>query len=358
MADLDNVIPAGDDEDDLLSDLRAAFKGEEAEAPVADEPVAEAEAEEAPSDSDRVRDEKGRFAPKAIKADEPVAEAAPVEEQPAPEAAAPETGTQENAPLRPPPGWSPAAKVAFNELPAEVKQAVANREVEVNNGLAKLASYRPVDPFLDMCRQNGADPAHVLSQYTGIEAELKRDFLSGIGVLCQNARIDPVSLAQAILARSGAAPQQADTGHQQGAQTPSADLQPVMQELHQLKSYIATQQQAQVQSEIQAFEADPANVFFANVRPQMAQLMQTGAARTLKEAYETACWTDPAIRTLLIKQQSGAPAKVAQQAAAATQARAAAKSVTGSPSPGASAQKAALPDIEDEIRAAYRAAKV
>lgn len=368
MADLDNVaLDTESADDDLLSDLRNAFKGEE---PAAEAPE-EAEAEEAPAEptETRARDEKGRFAAKVAEAvdGEPPAEEAPAAEA-APAEAAPvaEEGQGEPLPVRPPPGWSPAAKVAFEALPPEVKTAVAQREVEINKGFAKLAEYKPIEQYAEMAKRNGTTLDYALQQYTGIENLLKQDFVAGIDRLCQNSRIDPVSLAQAILARSGSAPQTAAGNQDQGHQTPPvAGIEPIMQELNQLKSYIANQQQiqaqqqqAEVQSSIQQFAADPQHVFFENVRPQMAQLMQTGTASTLKEAYDAACWMNPEIRSLLIKQQSTGQAQVAKQAAAATQARQAAKSITGSPTPGAVSGKAALPDIEDEIRAAFRAAKV
>jgi hypothetical protein len=368
MADLDNAAPLGDDDDDLLSDLRSAMRGDEpeTEAPEPTEVEGPTEAEDTGS---RARDERGRFASKvaeAVDGEQPVAEA-PVAEE-APQEAAPVTQEGQGEPLaaRPPPGWSPAAKVAFDALPAEVKTAVAQREVEINKGFAKLAEYKPIEQYAEMAKRNGTTLDYALQQYTGIEQLLKQDFLSGIDRLCQNSRIDPVSLAQAILARSGSAPQTAAGDQQQGYQTPqSAVPEPVMQKIQQLESYIAHQQQvqaqqaqAEVQSSIQQFAADPSNKFFENVRPQMAQLMQTGTASTLKEAYDAACWMNPEIRNLLIKQQSTGQAQVAKQAAAATQARQATKSITGSPSPGASSAKAAHPDIEDELRAAFRAAKV
>lgn len=372
MADLDNAVSIGDDDDNLLSDLRAAFKAEP-EAPVEAEPAAEEAPAEQPSEDDtRSRDEKGRFAARIAKEvdGEQPAEEAPqaVEDAPAEAATEQQAATAQDQPLRPPPGWNPTAKAAFKELPAEVQQAVAQREVEVNNGFAKLSEFKPLEPYVEMAKRNGTTLDYALQQYTGIENLLKQDFLSGIERLCQNSRVDLTSLADAIYARNGSvAPQHAAAGNQaQGYQTPNAPgLEPVMQELNQLKSYIATQQQQAAQQEqqrvsslIQEFSQNPEHVFFENVRPQMAHLMQTGGAATLKEAYDAACWTNPEIRSLLIKQQSTGQARVAQQAAAATQARQATKSITGSPSPGASSAKAASPDIEDEIRAAFRAAKV
>jgi hypothetical protein len=195
MADLDNAVLETDGEDDLLSDLRSAFKSEEA-APVEAEaatPELETPEVEEPKD-DRSRDEKGRFAARIEKAQEPadVPAVAPVETPAVPAEPASDAAAQA---VRPPPGWSPAAKVAFDSLPAEVRQAVANREIEVNKGFAKLSEYKPLDPYIDYARQNNTTLDRALQQYVGIEQLLKRDFVAGIETLCRNSQIDPVQLA-------------------------------------------------------------------------------------------------------------------------------------------------------------------
>jgi len=89
----------------------------------------------------------------------------------------------------------------------------------------------------------------------------------------------------------------------------------------------------------------------------MASLLESGFATDLKQAYDAACWANPEIRDLLIKQQSagnGAAAQVASKAAAATQARRAAKATTGAPSPGfkEQAKEGTARSIRDNIRAA------
>src|SRR5690606_23185506 len=81
----------------------------------------------------------------------------------------------------------------------------------------------------------------------------------------------------------------------QQPQVPSAEMQgdPVLtalqQEIAGLKGQLSQlaempvqAQNAQIDTEIQAFRADPAHPYFNDVRPVMAALMQAGTAKTLK----------------------------------------------------------------------------
>lgn len=353
MADIDVAAVAADDDFDVADDLLAAFDAAEA----ADDPVDVPAGETAEQTAERVRDEKGRFAAKPAEpeAAEPVvAKAADKPAEPVKEAAAAPVATAEpvaaDAVLRPPPGWSPAAKVAFANLPPEVQQSVAKREQEVNQGFAKLAEYKPIERFSEMARQSGTTLDRALENYVGMENRLRQDFPAGIVELCQRQGIHPIALANHILARNGVALSEGQAGDETQArqQAPSVDLAPIHQELNALKSYVQQQQTAGVQSEIERFASDPKHTFFDNVKADMGRLINSGYAANLDDAYDKACWANPEIRPLLIKQQS-AVSGVSAKANAATQARAASKSITGSPIPNASG-KGAETSIEDEIR--------
>lgn len=253
--------------------------------------------------------------------------------------AAPKVAEHQEAPasdqpaIRPPPGWSPAAKVAFDNLPAEVKQAVAQREIEVNKGFEKLSAYKPIDRYMDMARQSGTTLDKALEAYVGIETKLRQDFPGGILELCQRQGVNPTALAQHILSRNGAAPSngQAGTDTQVRQQAPSVDPATV-QRIAALENFIQQQQSSTVQTEIQRFASDPKNTFFENVKTQMGQLINSGQAEDLEDAYDKACWANKEIRALLIKQQ--APAPSANAADAVSKAKAAAKATGGAPSAG------------------------
>lgn len=350
---------------DLRSTIVAAVEKQRQAAPVEDakpdalvvedKPTAEAKP------GDRARDDQGRFA----KGSEPKPDEVKPDVAAKPDAAAADVKPDESAEkkdaalaIRPPGGWSPTAKAAFNELPDAVKEAVAKREQEVNNGFAKLAEYKPIDRYVEMAKQSGTTLDRALESYVGIENALRTDFLGGIAHLCQRYGANPVALANAILARSGVSPSQGGEAGatQQAHQTaPNVDLSPLQQKISALESRLQQQDQQVVQSEIARFASDTKNVFFENVKADMGRLIETGVASDLQDAYDKACWNNAEIRALLIKQQMPAASGV-KAVDAVQQAKAAAKAVGGAPSAGFKPDATASNlSIRDTIRAAVEA---
>ncbi|UQD69214.1 hypothetical protein JEY40_24675 [Bradyrhizobium japonicum] len=352
----DNVAAvAVDDDFDVTADLTAAFDAAENDTPA---PEPEPAGETAEQAAERVRDEKGRFAaktedPEPVAAKEPAKAAEPVKAEAVP-AAAVDPLAPPAEPVKPPPGFSPTAKVVWDKetLSKEeweaVKRDIAKRNDEVGKGLAELTEYKPIKQYIEMARQSGTTLDRALENYVGIENELRRDMVSGIGRICQNQGVHPIALANQILARFGAAPSEGQAGdqsqaHQQAPVDPNAIAKSVRDQIR------AEQIQEEVNRSIKQFGSDPKNQFFENVRQDMTRLLQAGAAETLEDAYDKACWANTEIRNLLIKQQAPAASDPSAKVAAATQARAASKSITGSPVPGAGNKGPSI-SLEDEIR--------
>jgi hypothetical protein len=348
---------------DLRSTIMAAVEKQrspEPELPLDDkpEPVEAKAAEDKPETeaerNERLRDKAGKFATEknAVKPEQTPEKGLA---KPA-DAEAPKPEDDGKPALRPPPGWSPTAKAAFDKLPAEVKQAVANREEEVNRGFAKFQAYKPIDRYMQMAEQSGTTLDKALENYVGIENRLRQDFPAGVAELCQRQGVHPVALAQAILARHGVAPSNGAAGETQAHQTaPSVDLSPVMQKISALESFIEQQQTQGVQTEIQRFASDPKHAFFENVKTVMGRLINSGQADDLDDAYDQACWANKEIRELLIKQQS-APTPSANAADAVQRAKAAAKATGGAPSAGFKPNAGTEGgSVRDTIRAAVNA---
>jgi hypothetical protein len=346
----DNV-PVADDDFDVTADLAAAFDAAENDTPV-EKVDPEETAEQA---AERVRDEKGRFAARTEEPEPVVAKAKTVEPgakvEPAPVAPVVDALAPPAEPVKPPPGFSPTAKVVWDKeaLSKEewdaVKRDIAKRNEEVDRGFEK---YKGVDRYAEMAKQSGTTLDKALENYVGIEQDLRRDFIGGISRICQNQGISPLALANQILARNGVAPSEVQPGDQPQARQPAPiDPNAIAQSVRE--QIRAEQLQEEVNRSIKQFGSDPKNQFFENVRQDMTRLLQADAANSLEDAYDKACWANPEIRNLLIKQQSVAAPDTSAKAAAATQARAASKSITGSPIPNASAKGPDI-SIEDEIR--------
>lgn len=248
--------------------------------------------------------------------------------------------------IRAPASWSPAAKVTFDKLPPEVQQAVAKREQEIDHGLRRKSEevkrYEPLEQLIAPRRAEwaaqGLDEATAIKTLLAAQDLLQQDPRKGLEFLARSYGVNIASLS----AQPQGQPYQA-----QPARDSHPEIAALKQQLQVLQSQVQTAQTAPIVSQIDAFQNDPANLYFENVRDDMAVLLHNGKAADLKEAYDMACWMRPDIRPFL--QTAQAPAVTTQ--GKATQARRAAVSVTGSP--GQTAIRKSNGSIEDDIRAAF-----
>jgi len=337
--------------DDLDAALNAAISSQTQPA----EPEAQAESAapekepEAAAERDDGRDERGRFAAKP-KADDPAAAQEPAAadaEQPAPEAAQVET-----AAVRPPPGFSPASKADWEKLPAHVRADIAKREQEMDAGMRR---YTGLGQYADIAERNGTTLGNAVADYWRLESGLRQDFLGGIEAICQRFGVDPRSLNTALSSRYGGAPMHPGQDDRQAPQQPAFDPNAIVQQAK--REVRAEYEQRENQSMIAQFAADPKNKFFENVRGEMAALIQSGRVTNLADAYDMACWARPDIRPFMTSAQDAGAVQVQQRAAAANQARLAAKAVTGAPTSGINpgAARATNLSIDDAVEAAIAA---
>lgn len=271
----------------------------------------------------RIRDEKGRF---TSKEEEDAAKAAteaaakPTDEKLA------EPDKEAEAPVGPPPGWSIAAKSAFDQLPDEVKSAVAKREEEIDRGFAKLKDFKAIETqHSAQAQQYGVPLPEFINRLAAADKFLQTEPLNAIKWLAQTYNID--------LGQLGAAPQ---PGAQAAPAQPAADSA-VLQELNALKEIVYGDKRSQINSQVETFFADPKNKYSENVADQMVVLIKeakrTGQPVDLPSIYDTACFMNPEVRAALIKEQTGKvqSEQIAKAKQTADQARAAGASITGGP---------------------------
>lgn len=318
---------------DIRSALEEAFK-EDAEpveaAPVVEttpEPVAPVEATEKPG---QPRDEAGKFAPN------------PVEVAPEPVRRAPSS-------------WKKEAQEIYLKAdrgetltPEEIKVLTAEaerRESDFHKGVSEFKTHseraraydQAIAPYQQHLQSLGVDAP------TAISALMRADMTLRNG--------DPATKAQYFqqLAREYGI----DLGQIQNQPQMDPQTQYLMQQMHNLRqqqqmwqNQVQQQEQARVQSEIAQF-ATADKPHFDAVRNEMADLLESGKAKTLQEAYETAVWMRPDIRQSLIDQQKQDAQRKAAEQLTAQRAKTAAVSVKGSSpsSAGAQAPKGSLRDI-------------
>lgn len=331
-----------DPSDELRGDIEEAIAQQRGGAePTDEEPVEESPQETAASPG---RDEKGRFLSKGER--EP-AEAAPEAPGLAPKPKegepAPELGAVAQ---RPPPSFSVASKAAWDSLPQPVRDDIAKREQDVEQGFKR---YTGLARFAEEAERNGRTLQDAVSDYVNVESILRRDPVAGIDFLCQKMNFNPRALAWAMSQRYGVNGQEAQSSSPQPQ--PQVDPRAIAE---YAANVVRTEfQQKKIDSDIEAFAADPKNKYFHNVRPVMARLVQADLAKNLREAYDAACWNNPEIRQMLINEANGGQNRQATQIA--TRARNAAKAIGGSPADGVIADAPANREnmsIRDTIKAA------
>jgi hypothetical protein len=276
------------------------------------------------------------------------------------------TSTENPAPTAPEPktkapqSWSAADRAHWDKIPAEVQAVIARREEEAHRGITTMgqdASFGKrineiVTPYLPIIRAEGGTPEGAV-----------RDLLQTVYVLRTANPEQKTALFRQIATQYGVDLSAAA----QAAPQVNPEVQALRQELAQVKGYLHNgeqQQHQQVQEQAQqlidAFAADPKNEFYEQVKPFMGQLLVSGQASTIQDAYDRACWAAPDVRsTLMQRQQAEAEAKRATEAKAKVDAkRRAGGSISGSPGSPVPTATTANPnlDLRGELRAAYRAA--
>lgn len=338
MSDLNNEADIG-----IESTVAPVEKENEAPVSIRDSLRAAMKPEEAKPD--RTRDEVGRFAKETEKPAE--VKAGPLKTEAQPAAAAQETKPAEAAPVqapttRVPPGWSAEAKAKFNELPPEVQAAVAKREEEIDNGFKVLQDYKGLEEFTPLVRQAGTTHADVMRKAISWEQAIQRD---PVNTVINVAKMAGVNLHALVNGQSDQILERRPQPQQQQQQP--VDIEATIEQALRKRD---------TETQVQAFLADPANTHAEAVMDDMIALINAGRAKSLKDAYDAACWMRPDIRQQMISQSAPAPQdnQIAQRAAAADQARKASRSITGSSAPGPS--KDAAPTQPTSIRDTLKSA--
>lgn len=333
--------------------------------------------EEEKVSGERVRDENGRFAPKAGES----AAAPPVEQN------APTEDGQDAKPIEPaskpiggpPPGWSAESKAKFAELPPSIQADVLKREKEVSDGFRQVSErIRPlmaveeiIAPRREFFAQHGfQNDAQVINHLMSYSDAMDRDPTGTIKVLADAYRVDLGKLF-------GANPAQA--GQEEGEIPPAvAELRQrnaiLEQRLQSIEGSLTVQQRRSeaerahqerlqsesIVSEVSTFSADKPH--FQKVRPLMGALLQSGAAKGLEDAYQMAVFADPETRVAVqaeedAKRRAGEEMKKRQ---AAEKAKAAAVSIRqgAAPSPAPATitgtGNAYRDDVKADVLAAFK----
>ena len=322
-----------------MSDLRTAL--EEAFAEKAEESTEvkpEPTPEPTPEQTEQPRDEAGKFAKEIEQT-----------EQTEP--------TQRKAPS----SWKPAAQEAFLKAdrgesltPEEIKLLTAEaerRESDFHKGVSEFKSHSERAKAYDAA----IAPYQAHLQRLGVDAPTAISALMRADTILRTS--DPATKAQYFsqLAREyGIDLNNVQEPPQLDPQTNylMSELQRLRNQQQMWQNQIQQQEQARANSELTKFATADKSHFDA-VRGDMADLLETGKAKTLEEAYDMAVWMRQDIRQSLLDQQRAEAQKKALEQAQTQKARTAAVSVKGSSPVSGGVQPGTKGSLRDIIAAQF-----
>lgn len=300
-----------------MADLRSAL--EEAMGK-AEEGTLEAPVErEIEADNEPLRNEKGQFASKESEdqPEEVAPEEAPTEEVEAADTAETEEDPEPISETPRPTTWKKEYLPLWEKLdkgeglnPDEAKKFLAyttQRESEYKKGVSAYKAEadnarsltEAIAPFVPELQQNGIHPAAWINNLGRAHMILsKAPYEQKMQVfqrLAQDYGID-LNLGQV---NSGT-----DTTQYQDPQALAlkSQIDQLNQQVQQVTSWRAQEEQSRLNNEIASFSADKPH--FEALRETMAQLLESGQAQDLNSAYDKAKWLVPEVREAEIKRMT------------------------------------------------------
>lgn len=270
----------------------------------------------------------------------------------------------EGAPDRlaePPRGLTAAQREAWKNTPKEIREAMHKRSEDYSNGIQKYASQakkgdlmdQVFQPYRQLFAMNSVEPPQLVNQLLQTASVLQMGTpAQKAGLVANMVKQFGVDIHALDSALAGEAPKEGpESKFEQMLQQRLAPLQQKLQQYEQRDLSQQQQEQAQINSEIQQFAADPKNEFFADVREDMADWLELASKRgqtmTLREAYDRACRNHPEIAKIIEARQASGTVERKRRASV---------SVSGSPggSPGVGAPKDLRGALEAAIDGAGR----
>ena len=202
---------------------------------------------------------------------------------------------------------------------------------ELTQGLEKYKgaaeAFEPLRRFDDMAKQGGTTLPAAVEAYVNMENLLRSNPVEGLREVCKNLGVDPDNGGSAGGHRSRASGRR----HSEVASL-KAELAALRGELGGVSKTIQEQQAERVRANVEQFAQ--ANPRFDELSSTIAELLSTGFAKDLPDAYAKADRLNPAAAAPAAAQTAqAAPAQPATDVAAHTRAKAA-LSITGSPASG------------------------
>lgn len=241
----------------------------------------------------------------------------------------------------PPSRFSADAKEAWAKAPKAVQAEIHRAISEMEAGLAeKDARLEPIKDYIDMIEGQGQNVRDVLDHYSGIENLFRQDAAAGFRAVAQNLGMTPEQAAAVMM------------GQQQGQADPrDAQLMQMAQHIQALEAQFGGLHNSLQEQQVTATTRDVENFAasherFNELAHDIAELLQTGYANSLEDAYEKADRLNP------LPPQPVAPKEPTPPPAQTRRA------VTGAPTGGSTPTKTQPVSIEDAVDAAFNSINI
>lgn len=303
-----------DEEVSLQDEIRAAFKtATEAADDLEKEEKAPVE-EEVKKDEDEGKAAASEDKPAAVADDKKPAADDEGKAEKEDAGATEESGAVKLTDAKAPSSWSPKVREKWGELPEDVRNEIIRREEASINGVRKLQEeYAPIKKFVDgltpymrEVAQQGLQPDQFVVNVLSAERGLRNPspearFQALLGIADQYG----IPLRQIVNQSLGREVVPAAPAQQQPAQLPPE----VLRELEESRRFREETSVNVLQEQINQFSTDPRNEFFNDVRDIMADLIESGRAKDMREAYDQAVWLEPNVRSVMIDRQKAEAAQ-------------------------------------------------
>lgn len=236
--------------------------------------------------------------------EEQVAESKPVAE---PETTEPQINLD-----TPPNSLSPLAREKWKDTPVEIRNEMARREKNYEQGIMKYAEdakraqavdnmVQPYQQYLAMAGQPVADTiGNLLQTASVLQMGSPQQRAQQVAQIINQFGVDIATL-DALLVGQAPPPAAPEQYVQQAVQQAIQPYQQFMNQFEQQQQYQQQQRMGQMQNELAQFEAS--HEFYRDVRADMADIIDLAAARnmdmSLEEAYRRACLMHPEVSQIL-----------------------------------------------------------
>lgn len=212
---------------------------------------------------------------------------------------APDAAPADEAPAR----FSADAKEAWSQAPEPIRAEIRRAISEMEKGLEGYqAQMEPLKRFDEMAKAGGTTVADALEKYVGFEQLARQDPVRGLAAIAQNLGYSLEDIARHVLGQ--AAPE----AEQDPRDAQIAQLTQTVQQLQQQVGGVTQNMQTQTAGQqIEAFKAQPGHERFDELQDEMAQMIRTGYATDLADAYEKAARQLPAPAPAVVPPPAPAP---------------------------------------------------